>query len=384
MKIGYSTYGKEELKRLLNFCATQIEKWQIPNELDKALENIPWEEPDRSKPGSNKKIYVASDRFNFLMQLRNELENNVLLFADQQAKFQQIDKWVIAKMKEKVKSDVQPKDIKDLLRKKNYMSAAEFASWQYPKWDREDFIENEANYKHKNEEGIRNTKEKGLHTFPYFIIKKDGEICARLLPLEYFRLVLEKAILKNSEEKDLAAQILLWKKARSDFKRHRDNEVNFYADKSFEEYFNIDPLLQEIDNRIENLELSFEMKEAKTKKAKSPAVENTEEPDKNRPNFQTIAIYYRVTGKPMNKNNATDIARRHKFTSPTSGKKLFQHYNDLADQDALYFIDPDSKQAAQRRVKYFAEAVMLAQDDNETQSLKKAHKKVTRLFHSKY
>ena len=94
------TYGKDEIIKLLNFCSTQVEKFQINNNLDDAFNKIP----------DNGKKYVFSNKFEFLQKLRIELENNAALFANDEPKFREIEKWTLYKMNEKVIST--PIDLK--------------------------------------------------------------------------------------------------------------------------------------------------------------------------------------------------------------------------------------------------------------------------------
>jgi hypothetical protein len=84
--------GKDDLIRLLNHCATQIEKWQVRNTLDDIYNQI-------DKDG---RPFVFSNRFSFLQQLRIELENNAALFSTTEPKFREIEAWVLEKMQEKV------------------------------------------------------------------------------------------------------------------------------------------------------------------------------------------------------------------------------------------------------------------------------------------
>lgn len=92
------TYGKDEIINILNFCATQIEKWQIDNTLNDLFNDIP----------DNGKSYVYSNRFEFLQKLRIELENNSIIFSNDEAKFREIEKWTVEKMGEKVITQVSP------------------------------------------------------------------------------------------------------------------------------------------------------------------------------------------------------------------------------------------------------------------------------------
>ena len=374
MEIEHSTYGRDEIKKLLIFCATQIEKWQIPNELEKVLNNISWSKPSAEDHTTNQQHYVFSDRFNFLQQIRIELENNVLLFIDQEAKFKEIDEWAINSMKKKVYTDVQVLDYKRLLAQKNYMSDTEFASWQFPNWSKEEFLQDKSNFKHSNAEGIRFTVEKGLHCFPYFNIKKNEEIRARLLPLQYFRLVVDEAIQAIPLKGDLNKQILLWKKAKSDLKRIKDNEINYYADNSFLEYFDISQLLNEIDNRIENLVLSLQLKIDNTPIAKVSD-------NKEKPSLFAIAIFHRITGKSISKHNANKIANDYGWSS---GRKLLENYTKTAHEDDLFFISPDSKQSANWQVKYFKEASTLAKTEDEKHSMHIALSRIEKNYRLKY
>lgn len=100
MEIELTTYGKDEIIKLLHFCATQIENWQIPNQLEDAISRIPLEEREK---------YVFSKRFEFLQQLRIVLEANAALFGVmQENKFRTIEKWAVEKMAANVYSQVLP------------------------------------------------------------------------------------------------------------------------------------------------------------------------------------------------------------------------------------------------------------------------------------
>lgn len=82
--------GKSEILELLKRCSNDFEKWQISKELQDAFNDIVIENTP----------YVFSRKFNFLQQLRLELQNHTTLFAVREDKFRYIENWITTKMKE--------------------------------------------------------------------------------------------------------------------------------------------------------------------------------------------------------------------------------------------------------------------------------------------
>lgn len=85
MKYFSHRLGKTQIIGLLRFCAFEIEKWQIENELETEFKKILGDE--------------RAVKFEFLQQIRIELQNNVNLFSEREDKFREIEKWISNKMK---------------------------------------------------------------------------------------------------------------------------------------------------------------------------------------------------------------------------------------------------------------------------------------------
>jgi len=145
-------------------------------------------------------------------------------------------------------------------------------NWQYPAWDKNDFIQNNASYRHILTTYSYTEDDFIVEERPYYDIKKGSLICARLLPLEYLSLLAyEIHIPKARREPDLQERILLFRKIKSDIQTTAvDLTTTNDIGKKHKRYFDISEISQHIDVYIENVESSLALKASNSHSQANP------------------------------------------------------------------------------------------------------------------
>lgn len=204
--------------------------------------------------------------------------------------------------------------------------------WQYPQWNKVDFIANRPQYRQAIRTALKKNDRGELYEIPYYEITLNGTICARLLPAEYFGLLTyEVGIPQAHEVQDLAQRVKLLRKTRSDIRTHALNATTTNdIGRKYREFFDVNEMLNAIDIHIENVERAIDLNETD---GQSKVIEN-QDPDFERAKQALLQEWVLLKDKTVDEITDEEAARLMLWTenidiaqfliSSDSTKKLFK------------------------------------------------------------
>jgi hypothetical protein len=231
--------------------------------------------------------------------------------------------------------------------------------WQYPAWDKNDFVASQVDYKVTLNTFLFKDERGNPHEQPYYVLKKGDMICARLLPIEYFRLLAyEISIPQARNETGLPLRISRLKKIKSDFNTIATDIITTDdIGKKYPTFFDVSEIAKHIDVYVENIESAMALKAHLPDSA--PVVETPDQlKDVARPNKLTVtqaALFCHYTGRVITRKNGAEIAREY---GHTSGDALFNKYT-FYQSKANRIGNPETKKKLSNKIQLFEKVAAL-------------------------